>query len=95
MWAEDGLWIEDARNPSAKRIPRENFFADLKARGVADVTVIGVAADYGVRWAIEGLVARGFRVEVPEELTRGIERQIREVTGDDFAGLAVRVTRNA
>jgi len=95
MWAEDGLWIEDARDPSAKRIPRENFFADLKARGVADVTAIGVAADYCVRWAIDGLVARGFRVEVPEELTRGIERQIREVIDDDFAGLAARVTRNA
>lgn len=95
MWAEDGLSIEDARAPAAARTPRESFFANLKERGVVDVTVIGVAADYCVRWAIEGLVARGFRVEVPEELTRGIERQIRMVTGDEFVGLAVRVTRNA
>jgi len=91
MWAEDGLAIEDARDPAAARLPRESFFANLKQRGVADVTVIGVAADYCVRWAIEGLLERGFRIEVPEELTRGIERQIRQVAGDEFAGLAMRV----
>jgi len=95
MWAEDGLSLEDARDPGILPIPRESFFDQLKARGVTDVTVIGVAADYCVRWAIEGLVARGFRVEIPEELTLGIERQIRVVAEDDFAGMPVRVTHGA
>lgn len=84
MWAEDGLTIADARNPQGPTIEREAFFARLKADGVSRVTVIGVAADYCVRWAIEGLVARGFAVEVPGSLTRGIERQIDVVAAQDF-----------
>lgn len=95
MWAEDGLSIEDARDATVQAVARESFFENLKVQGIVDVTVIGVAADYCVRWAIEGLAARGFRVEVPERLTRGIDRQIPAVAEDDFAGLEVRVTRNA
>lgn len=76
-------------------MPRESFFAGLKTQGISGVTVIGVAADYCVRWAIQGLVARGFGVNIPEELKRGIERQIRAVAEDDFAGMPVRVTPDA
>ncbi|BCA62044.1 hypothetical protein HMP09_1278 [Sphingomonas sp. HMP9] len=86
MWAEPGLAIEDARNSSRPTIEREAFFAALAANGVTDVTVIGVAADYCVRWAVDGLLARGFAVTVPAGLTRGIERQIDAVAADDFAG---------
>lgn len=92
LWAEDGLSIEDARDPATPAMPRERFFEELKARGVGTVTVIGVAADYCVRWAIEGLVAHGFRVEVPEQLTRGIDRQIRTVAEHDFAHSPVLVS---
>jgi nicotinamidase/pyrazinamidase len=92
MWAEDGLSIEDARDPATPQVPREGFFEQLKARGIGTATVIGVAADYCVRWAIEGLVARGFRVDVPEQLTRGIERQIRAVVEGDFAHSPVLVS---
>ena len=56
-------------------IPRDRFFAELKADGVEDIVVIGVAADYCVRWAIDGLIARDFRVTVPVALTRGIDGQ--------------------
>ena len=86
MWAEPGLAIEDARDASNPTILREDFFAALAANGITDVTVIGVAADYCVRWAIEGLIARGFTVTVPAGLTRGIERQIDVVAAEDFAG---------
>ena len=86
MWAEPGLTIESARDVAEPTVARETFFADLVARGVADVTVIGVAADYCVRWAVEGLIARGFAVTVPAGLTRGIERQIDVVAAEDFAG---------
>lgn len=85
MWAEPDLRIEDAREPVAPRTDRELFFAELKAGGVDEITVIGVAADYCVRWAIEGLIGRGFRVVVPEQLTRGIERQIRTVAAGEFS----------
>lgn len=91
MWAEPGLAIEDARDPAAPRIDREAFFADLAARGITDVTVIGVAADYCVRWAVDGLIARGFAVTVPAALTRGIERQIETVAADDFAGARLKI----
>jgi nicotinamidase/pyrazinamidase len=86
MWAEPGLAIEDARDAERSTIEREAFFADLAARGVTDVAVIGVAADYCVRWAVDGLIAHGFAVTVPAGLTRGIERQIDAVAGEDFAG---------
>ena len=85
MWAEPGLAIGDARDAAVPAIPREDFFADLAASGVIDLTVIGVAADYCVRWAVEGLIARGFTVTVPAALTRGIDRQIDAVAAEDFA----------
>ena len=91
MWAEDGLLIEDARDTAAPAIPRDRFFADLKAGSVDDVVMIGVAADYCVRWAIEGLIARGFRVTVPAALTLGIERKIEEVAATEFAGMPLKV----
>lgn len=88
MWAEPGLAIEDAHG-AGSTMPREDFFSGLAASGITDVTVIGVAADYCVRWAVEGLIARGFTVTVPAGLTRGIERQIEAVAVEDFGGKAL------
>ena len=88
MWAEPGLAIEPV-SPKRAAVPRDAFFATLKAEGTHEVTVIGVAADYCVRWAIDGLVARGFGVTVVEALTRGIDRPIDAVLRDDFADAAV------
>jgi len=85
MWAEEGLRVEDARGSGAT-FDRDAFFASLKDDGVSEVTVIGVAADYCVKWAVEGLLARGFDVTVPEGLTRGIARQIRQVAAEEFGG---------
>ncbi|HXH16544.1 MAG TPA: isochorismatase family protein [Sphingomonas sp.] len=85
MWAEPGLEIENARDAGGPTVARETFFAELAATGITDVTVIGVAADYCVRWAVEGLIARGFAVTVPADLTRGIERQIETVAAEEFA----------
>ncbi len=84
MWEEPDLEIETMRGPPAAPRPRDAFFDDLRSRGVKDVTVIGVAADYCVRWAIDGLVARGFRVEVPATLTRGIVQQIEAVAAESW-----------
>jgi nicotinamidase/pyrazinamidase len=55
------------------------------------VRVTGVAADYCVKWAIDGLLARGFAVEVISDLTVGIERPIEQVVQDDFADQPVTV----
>ena len=86
MWAEDGLVLTDARHPDAPPLPRDAFFETLLAEGVREVTVLGVAADYCVKWAVEGLLVRGFSVAVPEGLTRGIARQIGQVAAEDFGG---------
>ena len=91
MWAEEDVAIRPERDPDAPPVPREEFFQRLQDAGVRHVTVIGVAADYCVKWAVDGLVARGFHVTVPEALTRGIERQIGQVVNEDFAGKDVRV----
>jgi len=90
MWAEPGLVVE--RITDRTTIDREAFFAQQRAAGVEAATVVGVAADYCVRWAVTGLVARGFMVEVPPALTRGIERSIAQVLAEDFAGAPVRLT---
>lgn len=66
------------------RIPRDHFFDGLKAHGIDTVTVIGVAADYCVKWAIQGLIDRDFKVEVVEHLTAGIQRDIRQTVADEF-----------
>jgi nicotinamidase/pyrazinamidase len=89
MWAEPDLAVTAVS--TGEQVGRDAFFAELKAWDVSDVTVIGVAADYCVRWAITGLVARGFAVEVPMGLTRGIARPIEQVIADDFADAPVRL----
>jgi nicotinamidase/pyrazinamidase len=91
MWEEPDLALEDARDPAAPPLPRDAFFEALRARGVGEVTVVGVAADYCVRWAVDGLVERGFRVEVPAALTRGIARQIEAVVAEEWPAGAVRL----
>lgn len=68
---------------------RERFFAELHDSGPRDVTVVGVAADYCVRLAVAGLVARGFRVTVRAGLTRGVTREISAVHRDEWTGAQV------
>jgi nicotinamidase/pyrazinamidase len=91
MWEESELGVEDVRDPAAPLYPRDAFFNALAARDVRDVSVVGVAADYCVRWAIDGLVERGFQVVVPAALTRGIARQIEAVVAEEWPAGAVRI----
>ncbi len=85
MWAEDGIVLTDPRRV-APPAERDGFFAALRDAGTTRAIVVGVAADYCVRQALAGLVARGFSVRVPADLTRGIDRSIEQVIADDFAG---------
>lgn len=80
MWAEPGLAVRERAGGAS--VDRDVFFARLAASGVSEVTVVGVAADYCVRWAAEGLLARGFAVELPISLTRGIGQGIDAVFDD-------------
>jgi nicotinamidase/pyrazinamidase len=95
MWEEPGLLLHDARRPDGPGVDRDAFFETLKAEGIGHVTVIGVAADYCVRWAIDGLVERGFVVEVPKGLTKGIARDMDAVIAEEFAGEPVSLAEPA
>ncbi|MEH3038481.1 MAG: isochorismatase family protein [Sphingomonas paucimobilis] len=88
MWAEDGLVLDDPRG-ALPAVPRDGFFAELRDEGIDRAIVVGVAADYCVRWAIDGLIDRGFAVTVPTGLTRGIDRSIEQVLHEDFVGRPV------
>lgn len=91
MWEEPGLLLEPLHASGDQPLDRDAFFAELRAAGVEEAVVIGVAADYCVRWAIDGLVERSFRVTVPAALTCGIAREVGEVVSQEFAGQAVAV----
>ncbi|TCM20497.1 nicotinamidase/pyrazinamidase [Novosphingobium sp. PhB165] len=80
MWAEPGIAVRPLGG--GEGVDRDAFFARLAASGVRDVTVVGVAADYCVRWAADGLIARGFAVALPAALTRGIGQGIDAVAED-------------
>ena len=79
MWEEDGITINYdhgnvAMEPGMKK-DRDEFFKELRDSGIDTVQVMGVASDFCVRWAIDGLLKRGFKVEVIEHLTAGIIKQ--------------------
>jgi nicotinamidase/pyrazinamidase len=69
MWAEPDVRIGPV--PGGERQAREAFFFDYPPHQV-EAVVMGVAADYCVKWAVNGLAERGYRLTVPRELTRGI-----------------------
>ncbi len=93
MWAEPGLAIGSIREGSS--VGRDAFFSGLFRGEIDEVIVVGVAADYCVRWAVEGLTARGFRVAVPAALTRGIARPIDQVAAEEWPGAAVAIAELA
>jgi len=89
MWAEPGMTLRYARDQSATPILRDRFFDGLGQVGVKTVTVVVGATDYCVRWAIEGLIARGFKVELRASLTRGIAKTAEEAAKDWFSDKAL------
>jgi nicotinamidase/pyrazinamidase len=90
MWVEPHLVVRDMSGDGRAR-DRDEFFASLRAQGIDTITVVGVAADFCVRWAVDGLLERDFAVEVPAGLTRGIDRQIDRVAAEDWPGAPVRL----
>ena len=70
---------------------RERFFAELHDAGVRDVTIVGVSVGHCLRLAVAGLTARGFRVAVRTELTRGVVREINAAHRDERTKAAVRL----
>lgn len=90
MWEEQSLDIRPFKvvgEPVAigGEQDREDFFKNLINAGIDEVEVVGVASDYCVKWVIEGLLARKFKVVVYDNLVVGIERDIHQVAQEDFS----------
>jgi nicotinamidase/pyrazinamidase len=84
MWQEPGLLIkkleEDYDNPMIDGVDRDVFFDNLAIdEGVTTIVIVGVAADYCVKWAIEGAIHHKFYVDVVRGCTKGIDNQIEDV----------------
>jgi nicotinamidase/pyrazinamidase len=91
MWEEADVTIRDVRDRGSNPVLRDLFFDRLRADGVDTIIVTGVAADFCVRWAVEGLIERGFRITVPAALTRGIVRQIDTLAAEEWATAPVTI----
>lgn len=95
MWEKDGgntlIYTVSRSQPGTQEVSRagyhrEYFFDQIIPKSVDTATVIGVASDFCVKDAIQGLLERGLNVEVIEAATAGIVRDIRQVVADEFAG---------
>jgi nicotinamidase/pyrazinamidase len=65
-------------------MPRDGFIDKMKADGVTTIVIFGHAADYCVRDAVAGYLARGFKVVLLLDLIRGISRDMATVVAQDF-----------
>ena len=82
MWAENDLYVETA---SGGKIHRDEFFNNLlHEKGVTEVDVVGVASDYCVKYAIDGLVKMGFKVNVFGNCTKEIARDMKSVVEENW-----------
>lgn len=71
MWAEEDLYLE---NQYGAKIHRDGFFGNLLyEKEVTEVDVIGVALNFCVKYAVDGLIARGFKVNLYANCTKGID----------------------
>jgi nicotinamidase/pyrazinamidase len=78
-------FVTDPHNPR-DGIGRDNSNDRISSGcedSLLDVTLIGVAADYCNRYAMEGWLARGARVTILGDLTRGIDKEWPEVLTEE------------
>lgn len=85
--AYDSLFhlVDDLDNPT-RSIFRDEFISMIKSGSddpTIEVTMIGVASDYCIRYAMEGWLTRGARVTIIQDLTKGIEKETPEVLCED------------
>lgn len=86
MWAENTTTVRDS---AQRNLARDTFFANLMEKHGEQVLVLGVASEFCVKWAIQGLVDHGFIVGVNPELTRGIAQDMRQVVAENFVNRRV------
>lgn len=64
-------------------LPRDEFFDLMLKNNVTKAELSGVASDFCVPWAGDGLIKRGFKVSVRSDLVKGIFREIDQVVEED------------
>lgn len=97
MWEEERVMLNSKSYAGDFTVERDYFFrmmsidASLEAGIKADlIQVFGVASDFCVKWAVDGFVRNGFKVEVIEELCRGIGAPASDVfEGPDYANVTL------
>ena len=78
--------VDDPYQP-VRSVPRDLFMQELcqgQSLQPLEVTMIGVAADYCIRYAMEGWLARGARVTILHDLIKGIGKEMVEVLGEEI-----------
>jgi len=83
MWEEPNIVIERLHASEPVRA-RRAFFERQKARGVDTIRIFGFASDFCVRWAIEGFLLMGFKVQIVEDLVAGIVDDMRSTVAKHF-----------
>lgn len=77
--------IDNPINPQLK-IERDKFISTIYADNTTtkiDVTMIGVASDFCIRYAMEGWLERNAQVTIISDLTKGIEKEIHQVLEEE------------
>lgn len=90
MWAEENVLVESYHTGWAE--PRSDWIEQYEFDGINHVVIVGVAADFCVKWAADGFLNRGWHVEIPRGLTAGIVRDIDKVVLEDYESCNVLVT---
>lgn len=96
MWEEDDIRIVARpgntffNSYESANQSREVFFEQMKDAGIDTIEIFGVASDFCVKWAVDGFVKRGFKVEVVDELCRGIGAPANDVfEGPDYVNVVL------
>jgi nicotinamidase/pyrazinamidase len=86
MWEESNIVVQkdNVFSDTEQLIDRDIFFEEMKSTGINTVVVVGVAADFCVKWAVDGFIKRGWNVEIPKNLTAGIVKNINEVVAESW-----------
>ncbi|HWQ67248.1 MAG TPA: isochorismatase family protein [Methanospirillum sp.] len=78
--------VVDDPNAPTRHMPRDECIRAISSGyngATIEVTMIGVASDFCIRYAVEGWLVRGARVTIIHDLTKGIEKETFQVLEEE------------